>query len=119
MERLKNRPEKINKILEEFKKKAIKQYGDHIKKIILYGSYARGDFQEDSDIDIMVLVDFPKDEICNHDSGLSDIGFDLSFDNDFIEISIIMQNIDFFEKWVVSYPFYKNVANDGVELYAA
>ena len=115
----KNRPEKINTILNNFVKKAVQVYGSHIKKIILYGSYARGDFHEESDIDIMVLVDYSREEICNVDSGLSDIGFDLSYDNDFIEISTIMQNSDFFDKWVKAYPFYRNIENDGVELYAA
>ena len=28
-----------------------------VKKVILYGSYARGDFRPDSDIDVMILVD--------------------------------------------------------------
>lgn len=31
-------------------------YGDSIVKIVLYGSYARGDYQEDSDIDIVAIV---------------------------------------------------------------
>ena len=35
-----------------------------------------------------------------------------------IEISTIMQNADFFDKWVGSYPFYSNIKNEGVELYA-
>ena len=31
-------------------------YGENIVKIILYGSYARGDYDHDSDIDIAVIV---------------------------------------------------------------
>ena len=34
-----------------------KIYGEHLQKIILYGSRARGDFREDSDYDIMILTD--------------------------------------------------------------
>ena len=34
-------------------------YGKHVKQVILYGSYARGDFRQDSDVDVMVLVDLP------------------------------------------------------------
>lgn len=30
---------------------------DHLKKIMLFGSHARGDQTEDSDIDILVVVD--------------------------------------------------------------
>ena len=32
-------------------------YGNHLKVVILYGSYARGDYRADSDIDIMILLD--------------------------------------------------------------
>lgn len=31
-------------------------YGENIVKIILYGSYARGDYQNNSDIDIVAIV---------------------------------------------------------------
>lgn len=31
-------------------------YGENIIKILLYGSYARGDYQKDSDIDIVAIV---------------------------------------------------------------
>ena len=31
-------------------------YGANVEKIILYGSYARGDYQKDSDIDIVAIV---------------------------------------------------------------
>ena len=31
-------------------------YGDNIVKVILYGSYSRGDYEKDSDIDIVAIV---------------------------------------------------------------
>ncbi len=110
-------PEQIDNMLQQFIEQSVESYEPHIKKIILFGSYARGDFRDDSDIDIMVLVDFPHEEIGDHMSDLSDISFDISYNNDFIEINPVMQNADFFNKWVRAYPFYNNVINEGVQIY--
>lgn len=92
--------------------------GEKLRTVILYGSYARGDFRPDSDIDIMILVDLSDDEIRNKGYMLSDLTFDYNFDND-LEIMPIVKNVDHFNKWLRAYPFYNNVKNEGVELYAA
>lgn len=47
---------KIEPILNEFKQELQKLYGNRLASLILFGSYARGDFNEDSDIDLMVLL---------------------------------------------------------------
>lgn len=52
-------PQTTQKLIEQYVSSIKDIYGKHIKQIILYGSYARGDFHSDSDIDIMVLVDLP------------------------------------------------------------
>ena len=31
-------------------------YGNHLQSVILYGSYARGDFTAESDVDIMIWI---------------------------------------------------------------
>ncbi len=46
--------EKARKLVEEYAKKVISNM--IVNKIILYGSYARGDFRKDSDIDVAVVV---------------------------------------------------------------
>lgn len=92
-------------------------YGGSLKAVILYGSYARGDFGDDSDIDIMILVDLADAEIKEKGRLLSDMTFDYNFDND-VEIRPIVKNLEHFNKWVRSYPFYHNIKKEGVELYA-
>jgi predicted nucleotidyltransferase len=47
----------INPILEDFKKRVRKLYGNKLKNILLYGSWARGDVKEHSDIDLAVLLE--------------------------------------------------------------
>ncbi len=49
--------ENIKPIIEEFKTKLRELYGKKLKNIILYGSWARGDAKEHSDIDLAVLLE--------------------------------------------------------------
>ena len=50
---------KLEKIITEFRQALEKIYGDKLINLVLYGSQARGDATEDSDIDIMVILKSP------------------------------------------------------------
>ncbi|MDD3369650.1 MAG: nucleotidyltransferase domain-containing protein [Lachnospiraceae bacterium] len=93
-------------------------YGTHLAMVLLYGSYARGDFNEESDIDIMILVDLQDGEIKEYAEKLSELTFEMNLQND-IMLMPMVKNIEHFEYWVRSYPFYGNVKSEGVTLYAA
>lgn len=49
--------EKIREILQEFKAEIKQLYGRKLKNVLLYGSWARGDATEDSDMDLVVTLD--------------------------------------------------------------
>ena len=93
-------------------------YGKYLRSVILYGSCARGDQTDTSDIDIMILVDLSEKEIAEKSRTLSDVTFDYNFDHD-LEIMPIVKNTEHFNKWLRAYPFYNNVKREGIELYAA
>ena len=111
-------PDKVKNVLDKYVSEVSVIYGQHLKYVLLYGSYARGDFREGSDIDIMILVDLDHDAIKSLSTKMSDMTFDINYENDLM-IMPIVQNLSFFKKWVRSHPFYNNVNNEGVELYAA
>ena len=46
----------LNTILEKISEIYKSVYGDQLVRVVLYGSYARGDFSDDSDFDIVALV---------------------------------------------------------------
>jgi len=46
----------IRDVIEAFKKEIEKLYGKRLNRVILYGSYARGDATED-DIDLLIVVE--------------------------------------------------------------
>lgn len=93
-------------------------YGSHLKQVILYGSYARGDFNSDSDIDIMILLDISEIRLKEYSQRLSYMTYDFNMDND-LDIKPIAKNVEFFTKWIDNYPFYSNVNAEGVILYGA
>lgn len=91
-------------------------YGKHIHQIILYGSYARGDYHKDSDIDIMVLVDLPDAQIESYSDRLSELGFKYNVSHG-VWFMPIVKNASHFNHWCTAYPFYSNVKKEGVLLY--
>ena len=56
-------PENIRVIVYQFSEDVKRILGDKLTKIIVYGSYARGDYREDSDVDIMILTKLSEEEI--------------------------------------------------------
>ncbi|WP_334196303.1 nucleotidyltransferase domain-containing protein [Muricomes intestini] len=87
--------------------------GDKLDKIILYGSFARGDDQENSDVDIMILVRISEQEIKKIENYIYDIAFDIEL-NTGVDISPVIKNVNQFEYWEDTLPFYRNVKEEGV-----
>lgn len=102
----------MNQYIQELKK----IYGSHLKSVILYGSYARGDYTSDSDIDIMILLDLSDLKIKEYRHQLSDLTYDFNMDHD-LDIKPIAKSFDHFMKWLGVYPFYTNVNKEGVRLF--
>ena len=87
-----------------------------ISSIILYGSAARGTAENDSDIDIAIMLDRPftdKENDC-----LSDfiVEMDLKYDKVFSVIDVDNEN---YKKWHNIIPFYRNVEKEGIVLWKA
>lgn len=50
-------PTNVQKLLSELKNELSRIYGKRLKGVYLYGSYARGENQPDSDVDVMIVLD--------------------------------------------------------------
>jgi predicted nucleotidyltransferase len=49
-------PPHIQKLLQELKSELTHIYGERLKGVYLYGSYARGDHQAGLDVDVMIVL---------------------------------------------------------------
>jgi predicted nucleotidyltransferase len=108
-------PNSIRNIIYGFALKVREILGKDLSKVILYGSYARGDYRENSDIDIMILVKLSEEEIEKIEDRIFDLAFDIEMEHE-VYISPIIKNEEHFECWVDTLPFYRNVRNEGIEL---
>lgn len=106
-------PEPIQNIVVLFTKEVKRILGKDLDKVIVYGSYARGDFDENSDIDIMVLTSRMEEEIKPVEYELYDVAFDFFMEYG-IDISVIVKNKEHFDYWLGALPFYDNVEREGV-----
>lgn len=117
---MKTKPEfgdaKVYSMLEEIESNLLKIYGHKLKKIILYGSYARGEQVPGSDLDVMVLLSMDEEDYRQYREKVLDLAVDLTTRYGVV-ISIQENNIDFFNEWADTLPFFHNVINEGVELY--
>ena len=108
-------PKSTQKILEDFLEEIEQILGNRLKKIILYGSYARGDYNKNSDIDIMILTDLTSEEISKYSLLIWEKCADIEIDKGIV-ISPLIRNLDDFNSWLNVKPFYMNIANEGVVL---
>ncbi len=115
---MENFDETLKGIFEELSEQLQHVYGDRMKEVILYGSVARREQTSDSDIDIMVLIDVDPEEMRNYEDALCEVSTDMALK--YLKVfSIIDVNYQEFNDWKAVSPFYKNVSDEGVVLYAA
>ena len=107
---------KIDKIIKKFILEVSNLIGGRLKKVILYGSYARGDYDKNSDIDIMILTDFNDEELAEYRFKIREIACDLELENDIV-ISPVVRNIEKYNDRINIIPFYMNVQKEGVVLH--
>lgn len=89
---------------------------DKIYKIILYGSYARGDFTPESDVDIMVILDCPKEEVLSYRRQMSRVASRIGLEYDLM-VSVLLRDKESYLAGQSILPFYRNVSREGVDLY--
>jgi predicted nucleotidyltransferase len=65
-----------------FREKVLEKYGENIVAVILFGSAARGELDEESDIDVLVVLRDYKD-FWKEFHTISDMAYDVSMGTDF------------------------------------
>jgi len=83
------------------------------EKVILFGSQARGDAREDSDWDLLVLLN--KEKKTFEDEDIYGFPFDKIGWSNGVSINTILYSTDEWKKRKIT-PFYENVEKEGIEI---
>jgi len=90
-------------------------YGNDLCKVYLYGSYARGDHQKDSDIDLAAIVRGDRADLQESLKKVWEESADLELEyGTIVSPTVIPQ--DEFEMYKDDLPYYRNIVNEGVEI---
>ncbi|MCI9004386.1 MAG: nucleotidyltransferase domain-containing protein [Lachnospiraceae bacterium] len=107
---------RINNIISEVSEEMTQLFGERIERIILYGSYARGDFGVESDIDFMILLKCNQEEIIKNRKAISRAASRIGLRND-IMVSLLARNYSEYEDNIAYQPFYQNIEREGRDIY--
>lgn len=88
-------------------------FGDALKDAYLYGSYARGDYHAESDIDILLTVNMLPEVVSKLRNSIGRITSDLSLQYD-VTVSVTVKPLDQFERYANILPYYQNVLREGI-----
>ena len=103
-------PANIKRLLAELKKGLTELYGQRLKAVYLFGSYARGDYDANSDLDVMIVLGTYKsywEELVRSE----ELASDLSLEHNVTVSRTIMTE----EKWKKGdLPVLRNVRAEGI-----
>lgn len=85
-------------------------------KMILYGSCARGDFKECSDVDIVLLTKGNRTDTWKYNDRIDEVAAELAWKY-FAVVNFVFLPYDEFEEKKDWYGYFKSIEQEGVALY--
>jgi len=104
----------LNKAINAYLKLLKKHYGAKILKVILFGSVARGEFDKESDADILIVIADSNQKIKDE---ISMSAYEIMLKNNIVLSPIVMDEgtFDWYRK--NRDPFYNNIRRDGIDIW--
>ncbi len=100
--------------LAEYLTRLHEQFEDQIQRVILYGSKVRGDFDQESDIDLFVVI---KDADLEREDALTRLSVDVDLKHDVLLSDFVVHQKRFERMAQIQEPLYQSLMSEGVELW--
>lgn len=94
-------------------KEAKQKLRDRLDAVILYGSYARGDYDDQSDIDILVRIRCKHSELPAYRRTLTHCAGELSLEHG-VTVSVQIADTESYDRYKTALPYYRNIEREGV-----
>ena len=104
---------KLNKITSQIVEAYRDIYGQSIKNIIMYGSFARGDFDDESDIDFAAIVVGERQELQKKLEKVWDKASDIGLEHVAVVSPVVIPYEEFLE-YKDKLPYYRNIDKEGI-----
>ena len=107
----------LNSILQKLTQIYRSVYGENLVQVILYGSYARGDYHTDSDVDVVAIVHGDRKTLQQQLKKVWDFSCELELEYDTI-LSPTVIPYEEFKQYQTILPYYRNISQEGVVISA-
>ncbi len=104
------RKKRIPEVVRELRRRLEALYGDRLRDVILFGSHARGEADEGSDIDVLVVLDALDDDRRER-KRVGPIACDLSFEHEVLLTALVVGESEYRTR---QSPLLLNVRREGV-----
>lgn len=105
----------FNKLLSELVMQAKNIFSDKLNSVIIFGSYARGDFNEESDLDILIVADLPSSVLSEYRKPIDRLCGNLLLEYGIV-VSVIEKDAETYNRYKNILPFYKNIETEGLKI---
>lgn len=102
----------LNEILDRAVAEAKAIFASAFHGAILFGSYARDDYDSESDIDLLILVDLPAEQLSAYREQMDHLCGKILFDYGVV-LSAVEKDVATYEKYRDVLPFYQNIEREG------
>ena len=116
LERIGKMDARLADILGSFIEKMVPVYQEKLKSIILFGSCARGTYTDNSDIDLLLVMDIDENNIRDMADSMDEKTYEINDAYDVL-LSPVLATLSKFRKYGDSLPLYINVKKEGMIIY--